>query len=130
MIDARVLITSRLKNASATYHHQTTTIYKLTTNIKTTWYQHELPKLPKHPTRTVSTAIHFQLVSSPQILAGRTMKDTKAQVTLTPLHLSGVLGAFSQLQREHKKHAIHPAALRAQGISHESLQFTRTAPTK
>ncbi|KJA21427.1 hypothetical protein HYPSUDRAFT_42077 [Hypholoma sublateritium FD-334 SS-4] len=38
----------------------------------------------------------------------RTTKVAKAS------YADRVLGAFSQLQREHKKHAIHPAALRAQ----------------
>jgi hypothetical protein len=36
-------------------------------------------------------------------------------VVLTRTLPPGVLGAFSQLQREHKKRAVHIASLRAQG---------------
>lgn len=108
----RVLIASR---ARKTPLPPTTTIYKLSTNIKSTWSPYELLRLRRHLTLTVSTPILFQLVSSPEVLAGSPVKPTKTRLALISFHLSGVLGAFSQLQREHKKHAIHPAALRAQG---------------
>ncbi|KAF8175533.1 hypothetical protein BJ912DRAFT_1147088 [Pholiota molesta] len=42
------------------------------------------------------------------------MVSTRTPKTVKASYAERVMGAFSQLQREHKKHAVHPAALRAQ----------------
>ncbi|KAF9478957.1 hypothetical protein BDN70DRAFT_718155 [Pholiota conissans] len=56
------------------------------------------------------------------MVSTRTPKISKAS------YAERVMGAFSQLQREHKKHAIHPAALRAQVKKNAQVKQDKLGP--
>lgn len=86
----------------SSYSHHISSYLLLSSKLHQKWSPKRLRKQRSSPIQNVGHARCFAVWHSLTVI-------------------SGVLGAFSQIQKDHRKHAVHMATLKTQGMLNASL---------